>query len=114
MPHLAAHLLGRAARQLPADFQARYGYRPVLLETFVEAGRFAGTCYRAANWVLVGRTSGRGRNDPGSGRQLREDKPPLPIKSIWLYPIAADWRARLCSVDGEVPRKARVCDGKAA
>jgi len=114
VPHLASHLLGRAARQLPADFQARYGYRPVLLETFVEEGRFAGTCYRAANWAMVGRTSGRGRNDPRSWRQLREEKPRLPIKSIWLYPLADDWRAVLCNVDGEAPRKATIGEAAAA
>ncbi|MCI0666543.1 MAG: DUF4338 domain-containing protein [Methylococcaceae bacterium] len=114
VPHLASHLLGLAARRLPVDFQARYGYRPLLLETFVEEGRFAGTCYRAANWVRVGRTSGRGRNDPRSWRQLREQKPPLPIKSIWLYPLAADWRTVLCNREGEVLRKAKVCEGEAA
>jgi hypothetical protein len=50
-----------ASRVLPADWERRYGYRPVLLETFVESERFAGTCYRAANWTCVGQTQGRGK-----------------------------------------------------
>lgn len=101
VPHLASHLLGRAARRLPADFQARYGYRPQLLETFVEQERFAGTCYRAANWIRVGKTQGRGRSDDRPWRQQQREAPPLALKSIWLYPLQAHWRARLCSVDEE-------------
>ncbi len=61
MPPLASKLLGLAARTLPGHWQARYGYRPWLLETFVEAERFSGTCYRAANWRCVGETQGRGK-----------------------------------------------------
>lgn len=59
--HLASHVLGRALRRLPADFEARYGYRPGLVETFVDETRQAGTSFRAANWVRVGQTAGRGR-----------------------------------------------------
>jgi hypothetical protein len=114
VPHLASHLLGRVARRLPADFEARYGYRPLLLETFVEEGRFAGTCYRAANWLAVGRTTGRGRTDLRSRRQRREEKPPLPIESIWLYPLDADWRARLCRVTAEEALNATVCGRESA
>jgi hypothetical protein len=100
VPHLASHLLGLVARRLPADFQARYGYRPQLLETFVEQARFAGTCYRAANWVQVGQTAGRGRSDDRPWRQQPVEAAPLPVKSIWLYPLHPDWRARLCAVGG--------------
>jgi hypothetical protein len=72
---LASKILARSARQLPGDWQCRYGYRPLLLETLVDGRRFAGTCYRAANWILVGQTQGRGRIDrhhqaDGSGRKL--------------------------------------------
>lgn len=101
VPHLASHLLGRAARRLPADFQVRYGYRPQLLETFVEQGRFTGTCYRAANWIRVGQTAGRGRSDHRPWRQQQQEAAPLPVKSIWLYPLHPHWRTRLCAGDGE-------------
>ena len=100
VPHLASHLLGLAARRLPADFQARYGYRPLLLETFVDQERFTGTCYRAANWIRVGQTAGRGRSDPRPWRQQQQEAAPLPVKSIWLYPLHPDWRRRLCSGEG--------------
>ena len=60
---LASSILARAARQLPFDWQHHYGYKPVLLETLVDGSRFRGTCYRAANWVCVGETTGRGRMD---------------------------------------------------
>ena len=94
--NLASHLLARAAHRLPADFHARYGYAPVLLETFVEQQRFTGTCYQAANWMCVGQTSGRGRSDLRSWKQRKIEAPPLPIKSIWLYPLVSDCQARLC------------------
>ena len=95
VPNLASTLLSGAARQVQRDFDELYGYRPVLLETFVEQGRFNGGCYRAANWIPVGSTSGRGRND----RTRRQDRtrfgPPLPIKQIWLYPLHRQARQRL-------------------
>ena len=77
---LASKILAMAARQLPNDWQRRYGYRPVLLETFVESPRHKGTCYKAANWVLVGRTTGR-------GKKSTTHRPVLPTKDIWLYPL---------------------------
>jgi hypothetical protein len=86
---LASKLLSLAARRLPAHWQQRYGYRPVLLETFVEAPRFAGTCYRAANWTCVGQTQGRGKL--GDHRLAQ-----VPIKTVWVYPLAKDFRAQLC------------------
>lgn len=88
VPHLASHVLGLCARRLPADWEAAYGYAPVLVETFVERGRFAGTCYRAANWVHVGTTQGRGRQDRHHARAV-------PAKDIYLYPLRPDWRAVL-------------------
>ena len=87
--HLASHVLGLCVKRLPLDWQARYGYRPLLLESFVERARFKGTCYRAANWVHVGHTCGRGRQDRGRCAGV-------PVKDVYLYPLQADWRARLC------------------
>lgn len=78
--NLASKVLGLASRQLPQDWQHRYGFRPLLLETFVEKDRFTGTCYRAANWHHVGQTKGRGKLGP-SGKQS------VPIKDVWLYPL---------------------------
>ena len=89
VPHLASKLLALAARTLPAHWHARYGYRPLLLETFVEAERFSATCYQAANWLCVGETQGRGKL--GDHRLVQ-----VPVKTVWLYPLVADCRARLC------------------
>lgn len=85
---LGCWALGRVARQLPADWQARYGYRPVLLESFVECDRFEGTCYRAANWLCLGQTLGRGKLEKGHS-------PVLPIKRIFVRPLHPDFRAVL-------------------
>jgi hypothetical protein len=101
VPHLASHVLGLAARILPADWQARYGYTPLLLETFVERERFAGTCYRAANWQPVGHSGGRGRQD--AHRQAH-----VPVKDIYLYPLCPQWRERLCEVPPAAQPQARV------
>jgi hypothetical protein len=97
VPHLASHVLGLCVKRLPADWQARYGYRPLLLESFVERARFKGSCYRAANWVHVGHTCGRGRQDRGRCAGL-------PVKDMYLYPLQADWRARLCQPPGVAGR----------
>ena len=83
--NLASRLLAMAANQLPDDWERRYRYRPVLLETFVETDRFAGTCYKAANWVHVGTTTGRGRNDT-------ENLAALPKKEIYMYPLVRNFR----------------------
>ena len=80
----------RSSRRLPDDWQARYGYRPLLLETFVQSDRFAGTSYRAANWTHVGQTQGRGKLDVHRTHAL-------PTKDIWLYPLRRDFRRRLCA-----------------
>jgi hypothetical protein len=86
---LASKILSLIQRQLPNDWQARYGFRPVLMETFVETPRHRGTCYQAANWIKVGQTTGRGKKCPTS-------KPILPIKDIWLYPLHKNFRSILC------------------
>jgi len=89
-PNLASHLLARLARQLPRDWERRYGYSPVLLETFVEHQRFRGTCYRAANWIHVGQTQGRGKLD-------RHKRFAVPVKDVFLLPLGRDFRQRLCA-----------------
>ena len=89
IPHLASHVLAQAARQLPKDWQARYGVEPVLMETLVDPARYRGTCYRAANWMAVGLTQGRGRMD----RAHRAEVAP---KQIFLFPLHRHWRQRLC------------------
>jgi uncharacterized protein DUF4338 len=86
---LASKILSRVARQLPLDWQQRYGYRPVLFETFVDSERHRGTCYKAANWVHVGQTTGRGKKSVVH-RQI------IPIKDIWLYPLRKDSVSILC------------------
>ena len=87
---LASSLLAQAARQLPRDWESAYGYRPLLLESFVECDRFAGTAYRAANWIFIGETTGRGKLD-------RDGKTPKVFKSIWLYPLDRRFRRLLCA-----------------
>jgi hypothetical protein len=86
---LASKILALSARQLPHHWHQRYGYRPVLLETFVESDRHRGTCYKAANWVHVGQTAGRGKKCPVH-QQI------VPIKDIWLYPLRNDFARVLC------------------
>lgn len=78
VPHLASHLLGAVARRIRADWQWKYGHGLDWLETFVEHGRFAGSCYRAANWQWVGRTAGRSRQD-------RDHTQRVPVKDVYLY-----------------------------
>jgi hypothetical protein len=86
---LASKILARCARQLPEDWERRYGYRPLLLETLVDARRLAGACYGAANWIALGETQGRGRMDrhhqaDGSARKL-----------VLVYPLCRDVQQRL-------------------
>jgi len=76
--HLASHLLSQVARRIGADWQAKYAHGLHWLETFVECERFAGTCYRAANWQWVGQTTGRSRQD-------RDHTRAVPVKDIYLY-----------------------------
>ena len=86
--NLASRILSTAAKRIAQDWHVCYGYRPVLLETFVDRTRFRGTCYRAANWICVGTTQGRGKLDP---HRLH----PLPAKDIFLYPLSQDFRQEL-------------------
>ncbi|MGH9579576.1 MAG: IS4 family transposase [Terriglobales bacterium] len=86
-PNLASHVLGLCARSIAADFERRYGLRPWLLESFVDASAYEGTCYKAANWQKVGQTKGRGRNGPHSAGKSRKD--------VYLYPLVEDLHARL-------------------
>lgn len=83
--NLASKILALAARTLPAHWQQRYAYRPVLMETFVDTERFTGTCYKAANWKYIGQTQGRGKLGPKGKRSV-------PIKDLWLYPLEPDFR----------------------
>lgn len=88
--NLASKILSLTSHRLSRDWQGHYGYQPVLLETFVERDRFAGTCYKAANWVLVGQTKGRGKLGPAG-------KISVPIKDLWLYPLERNFRHILTS-----------------
>ncbi len=87
VPHLASHALALALRRLPQDWRSRFGYEPVVCETFVRAPR-RGTCYRAANWVYLGQTTGTGRQD----RRYRE---PGSVKEVFAYPLVANFRQAL-------------------
>jgi hypothetical protein len=86
--YLASHLLSRMAGLLPQDWQRLYGHPVYYLETFVDPARFRGTCYRAANWVTLGPTTGRGHNAPGW-------RATQPVKEVLGYPLTPDFRERL-------------------
>lgn len=101
---LASHVLSLASRQVVHDWKNQYGIRPVLLETFVENQRFEGTCYRAANWVHLGRTRGRGRND-------RQNEHKAGIKNIWVRPLIKNWKSRLLP-DMEATNRTRKSSGR--
>jgi hypothetical protein len=95
VPNLASHVLGKLVRRLPRDWEETYGERPLLLETFVEEGRFSGTCYRAAGWQEIGRTAGLGRQGRG-----------VPVKKVLVYPLVEEARSLLRGGDSvfEKPR----------
>lgn len=88
IPHLASHVLGLVARRIARDWQAKYAHPVVALETFVQRDRFTGTCYRAANWIALGATTGRTRQD--RNHQLQR-----PVKDVYLLPLCPDWRTHL-------------------
>ncbi len=90
VPHLASWILGNVTRRLAADWEKKYGHRIALVETFVERDRFAGTSYKAANWVRIGSTAGRSRQDRYS--TLR-----VPVKEVYLYPLERRFRRELLS-----------------
>jgi hypothetical protein len=91
VPHLASHLLALSTARLRQDWLAYYGHGVELVETFVQENRFAGTCYRAANWIHLGVTQGRTRND-------RDNTLQVPIKDIYVYALSRDFRQRLGAV----------------
>ena len=98
VPHLASHLLGRMARVLSGEWQRVYGHPIYFLETFVDPQRFRGTCYRAANWISIGMTTGRGKDAPtrASNRSIKE---------VLGYPLVKDFRERLSQVHPQVARQ---------
>jgi hypothetical protein len=85
VPHLASHILGRMARQLSDDWERIYGHPLYFLETFVDPDRFRGTCYRAANWIVLGRTTGRGKDD-------QTHRPNRSLKEVLGYPLQRRFR----------------------
>ncbi len=97
VPHLASHILGHMARRLSEDWERLYGHPIYFVETFVDPERFRGTCYRAANWVLMGRTTGRGKDD-------QTGKPNRSIKEVWGYPLTPRFRQFLQGMDACSPR----------
>ncbi|MBS3947577.1 MAG: DUF4338 domain-containing protein [Dethiobacter sp.] len=93
--NLASKALSLAAKRIQNDWQERYGYSPVLLETFVDPEKYRGTCYKAANWIFVGQTAGRGRTE-------MHNKRPFSRKHIYVYPLHREFRAILCGQRGDV------------
>ena len=91
VPHLASHVLGAMARRLSGDWRAVYGHGLEFLETFVDPERYRGTCYRAANWIVLGETTGRGHN-------ARTKKKTRSIKQVLGYPLTRRYRERLCEM----------------
>src|SRR6266508_4492422 len=100
--NLASKVLAMAEKRLAKDWHEVYGYSPLLLETYVESKRFAATSYRAANWIHVGQTRGRGRQD----REHREKKP---IKDIYLYPLHPHCQKMLCEEPGPARLSPTLC-----
>jgi hypothetical protein len=90
VPHLASHVLGQLVRRVARDWQSHWGFAPVLMETFVDPSRFAGTCYRAAGWRVLGETSGRGLARPGKRYHSRP-------RLVLIKPLQEDCRRLLCT-----------------
>ncbi len=88
--HLASHVLGQLARRVRSDWEQRWGYAPLLLETFVDPAEFSGTCYRAASWIEAGRTTGQGLRRKGHAYTSTP-------KRIYVKPLSKDFRERLCA-----------------
>jgi hypothetical protein len=97
--NLASHVLSRALERLGDDWEERFAYRPVLVETFVDPKRFVGTCYLASNWVLVGETAGRKTPFPNG-------KIPDGEKRVFVYPLSGEWQSILCA-EPEIPLGSR-------
>ncbi len=88
IPNLASHVFSKCLTRLPSDWQERYGYRPLLVESFVDPERFEGTCYRAAGWITIGKTAGRGRQD-------RDHQAECGAKDIFVFPLDPTAREKL-------------------
>jgi hypothetical protein len=86
VPHLASHILGQIAKQASDDWKRVYNHPIHFLETFVDTERFRGTCYKAANWIYLGKTTGRGKDD-------QTHKPNRSIKALWGYPLSKNFRS---------------------
>ncbi len=97
VPHLASHVLALIARRICGDWQSKYGHPVYAIETFVDRSRFKGTCYKAANWQLLGATQGRTRNDRMHSIQV-------PIKDVYLYPLVSNFREQM-GVDTSIGEK---------
>jgi len=105
VPNLASYVLARAARQLAVDWPRYYEQVPLLLETYVDEACHSGTSYRAANWLRLGTTAGRGRQD-------RHNRASAGVKAVYVLPLAADGRQRLCArAAGPALRTARAAPG---
>ncbi len=89
-PNLASRILGGISRQIPFDWEARYNYRPVLLETFVQRDRFKGTCYRAANWIHIGASEGYSLHSKYRKEAI--------TKNIFIYPLCKEFKKKLCKI----------------
>ena len=87
---LASHILSQVSRLISHDWLERYGHPIYMLETFVQQDRFVGSCYKAANWIYVGQTTGRSRNS-------RSKKPQVPIKDVYVYPLVSTFQKKLIS-----------------
>ena len=98
VPNLASHVLSLATKQIGDDWQVVHGYRPVLIETFVDSTRYLGTCYKASNWNYLGKTQGRGHSDPKHECQKTK-------KDIYTYPLQSDWQERLTTFARETSTK---------
>jgi hypothetical protein len=85
VPHLASHILGRVVKRLARDWQRFYKHPIYFLETFVDTQRFRGTCYKAANWIYLGKTTGRGKDD-------QTHMPNRSLKAVWGYPLTKNFR----------------------
>lgn len=103
--NLASHVLGLCVKVMRSDFERRYGYAPLLLETFVDRSGFQGTCFRAANWIQVGQTQGRGRQD-------LEGKAAKSLKDIYVYALAEDFRQQLGLPVGSGRGALGIADGQ--
>lgn len=88
--HLASYILGASLRRLRRDWMAKYGHDLCMVETFVDRSRFVGTCYQAANWIRIGQSKGRSRQD-------RHHRLQVPIKDIYVYPLTSDYKKQLCA-----------------